>query len=55
MAISVWTFPILFSAIVISSALYRSYPAASDDIRVGSVAVGDYFVTTNLLSCGNVG
>ena len=40
-AISVDTFPLVYAGIIMSSELYRSYPAASDVLRVGTFPFGE--------------
>ena len=40
-AISVDTFPLVCVGIIMSSELYRSYPAASDVLRVGTFPFGE--------------
>ena len=40
-AISVDTFPLVCAGIIMSSELYRSYPAASDVLRVGTFPFGE--------------
>lgn len=50
MASPVLTSPLFFAGITVSSAAYRSYPAASADPRVGNLACATSFLICNMLN-----